>query len=99
MKSLFPKLLTVRPLPGYRLALSYEDGVEGQVDLSAWAGNGAFAVWKTAPETFTRLEITDDGKLQWAEDLDMDPDAFYLQILGKTYEQYARDQPVLRHTH
>jgi hypothetical protein len=26
--------------------------------------------------------------LQWNEDIDMDPDSFYLELIGKTFDEY-----------
>ncbi len=39
------KPILVRALPGYRLHLKYDDGVQGAVDLSEYAGKGPFAPW------------------------------------------------------
>ncbi len=36
----------VRPLENYRLWLRYQDGTEGEVDLSYLAGKGVFVSWQ-----------------------------------------------------
>ena len=36
----------VRALEPYRIWLRYEDGVEGEVDLSHLAGDGVFVAWE-----------------------------------------------------
>jgi len=95
---IFPHLTTATALPGYRLALKFENGIEGVVDLSEWKGKGVFECWNDE-ENFRSFKITKRKKLEWTEAIDMDPDAFYLQIIGKTFEEYARDKQVLRYTH
>jgi len=96
--SLFPMLTDAKALPGYKLSLRYEDGVSGVVDLSGWVGNGVFSAWND-PERFFNFSIDKWGKLIWSDEIDMDPDAFYLELIGKTFEEYARDQQVLRDHH
>jgi len=99
MKSSFPKLLKATPLPGFSLALFFADGVAGKIDLSAWVGKGMFSEWKTNPDSFREVRIDAGGKLVWTADLEMDPDAFYLKLINKTFEQYAGNQSLLRHPH
>ena len=36
----------VRPLARYGIWLRYEDGTEGEVDLSHLAGKGVFSAWE-----------------------------------------------------
>lgn len=36
----------VRALEPYRIWLRYDDGVEGELDLSYLAGDGVFAAWE-----------------------------------------------------
>lgn len=59
-----------------------EDGIKGTIDLSIWVGKGVFDYWNNE-ENFESFEITGDKKLQWNEGIDMDPDAFYLQLSWK----------------
>lgn len=93
-----PILTNAKPLSGYRLALRFEDGLEGVVDLSGWKGRGVFTVWDDE-EAFRQVRISKHHKLEWSDDIDMDPDAMYLELIGQTFEEYARDKQVLRHTH
>lgn len=76
---------SVRPLPGYRLYLCFEDGVEGTVDLSDLAGRGVFEVWNE-PGAFERVEIGPHGELAWSDELDVCSDSLYLRLTGLAAE-------------
>ena len=68
---------------GYRLWLRYEDGVSGEVDLSGLAGCGVFEAWRE-PGLFERVSIADHRAIAWNDDLELCPDALYLELTGKT---------------
>jgi len=75
-----PKEVTA--LEGYRLWLRYEDGVEGEVDLSDLAGRGVFVAWRDRA-FFEGVRIDETGGIAWGEDIDLCPDALYLRLTGK----------------
>lgn len=80
------KLVAVKALPGCRLELRYADGVEGEIDLSHLAGQGVFHLWDT-PGAFERVRLGEYGQLAWNDDIELCPDALYLQLTGQTPEQ------------
>jgi hypothetical protein len=75
----------VIPLESYRLRVKYSDGVEGVVDLSSFAGHGVFALWNDYQE-FEKVHIGRGGEIAWSDQIDMCPDAIYLQITGQKPE-------------
>lgn len=77
--------IDVRPLPCYRLFLRYEDGVEGEVDLSHLVGCGVFSIW-THPGQFDKVTIGPSGEIRWSDELDLCPDALYMKLSGKSPE-------------
>ncbi len=88
MNSEFPKITTATALDGYKLALTFDDGVSGIVDLSDLkGGNGVFAYWNDEAN-FKKFEIVWNA-LTWNENLDLDTLALYLKIINKTFEEYA----------
>jgi hypothetical protein len=95
MKTLIPYLKKAIALPGYKLLVEYEDGIKGEIDLSSWKGKGVFVYW-TEEKNFQSFKITEDRKLEWSDQIDMDPDAFYLKLVGKTFEEYAGNKQLLR---
>jgi len=75
------KIVEVRPLQRCRLWLRYEDGTEGEVDLSHLAGRGVFSAWD-APGAFEQVRVTVSGGITWGEDLELCPDSLYLRLTG-----------------
>ena len=69
-------------LEEYRLSLTFSDGVQGIVDLSSLVGSGVFALWNDYSE-FRKVRIGDTGELVWSDQVDLCPDALYLQVTGK----------------
>jgi hypothetical protein len=80
------KPVEVRALPGYRLFVRYSDGVAGEVDLSNLVGQGVFAAWSD-PRVFEQVSIGTSGEIRWSDQIDLCPDAIYLQLTGKTPEE------------
>src|SRR5438105_1573921 len=76
------KVIEVKPLSGYRIWLSYADGITGEVDLSHLAGRGVFKVWADR-KVFEGVHIDHSGAIAWSEDIDLCPDALYLRLTGK----------------
>jgi hypothetical protein len=98
MNNFIPYLKNVTSLPQCKLMVEFEDGVQGVIDLLPWKGKGAFEFWNDEAN-FKSFTITKDKKIEWNEDIDMDPDAWYLQLINKTFEEYASDKQLLRYSH
>jgi hypothetical protein len=80
-----PKILEARPLDGYKIWLKFDDGINGEVDLSHLAGKGVFAFWNNY-ENFKKLSI--EGRfLLWDDDIDLDADSLYLKLTSKSPEE------------
>ena len=60
--------VAVEPRDGYRIWLHYADGVEGEVDLSAVAGKGVFAVW-LKPGFCNRVHVSEWRSIVWGEEI------------------------------
>lgn len=71
----------------YRLWLRFSDGVESEVDLSDFAGQGVFAAWED-PAFFEAVRIDETRAVCWGDDVDLCPDALYLELTGMTPERY-----------
>jgi hypothetical protein len=92
------RIVFAEALPGWRLHLRYDDGVEGTVDLSAKVGKGVFTIWRD-PEVFARFKIESDGRsLVWPGEVDACADALYLEITGMTAEElWSGGKPASTH--
>jgi len=64
MNKIIPNIKTATALPGYKLKVEFEDGVDG-----------VFELWNNE-DNFKSFKITTDKKIEWSGDIDMDPDAF-----------------------
>jgi len=78
------RISKVKVLAGYRLALEFDDGVSGTVDVSDKVGKGVFALWRDP--FFEQVAIGSAGELIWGEKIDLCPDALYLKVTGKQPE-------------
>lgn len=77
--------LEVEPRSGYRIWIRYHDGASGVVDLSHLAGRGVFAAWNDR-SFFEDVHIAPHGSIAWRNDLELCPDATYLQLTGVPVE-------------
>jgi hypothetical protein len=87
------RITAVNILEGFRLELTFDDGVCGTVDLSDLAGKGVFALWHDR-SAFEKVRIGASGELAWGDQIDLCPDSLYLRTTGKTPEDLF---PSLRH--
>lgn len=78
--------IDVKALPNFRIWLRYDDGTEGQVDLSDLAGRGVFKAWDD-PAFFNSVRLGSHGAIEWGPDIDICPDAMYLRLTGKSPEE------------
>jgi len=75
------RVAAVQALPGYRLRVRFNDGTEGEVDLSSLIlapGAGVFAPLRD--EALFRQVHVALGAATWPGDLDLAPDAMYRAI-------------------
>jgi hypothetical protein len=79
------KITKVKTEQGFRLQLTFEDGVTGAVDLADLAGKGVFALW-LEPSAFAAVRIGSSGELVWGDEIDLCPDAMYIRVTGKKSE-------------
>ena len=76
----------VKALPNFRIWLRYDDGTQGEVDLSDLAGRGVFKAWNDFA-VFDSVRLGSHGAIEWGPDIDICPDAMYLRLTGKSAEE------------
>ena len=72
--------------PEYRIWVEFSDGAAGEIDLSDLAGRGVFVAWNE-PGVFEKVHVDSYGAVAWNEDIDLCPDALYMEITGKSFEE------------
>ncbi len=80
--------IAVEAREGYRLWIKFDDGQEGEVDLSHLVGDGVFKAWEDQ-DLFLRVSITPYKSIIWDDtggELEMCADALYLQLTGQTID-------------
>ena len=83
-----PSPIAVKPLEGCKIWLRYEDGVEGEVDLSDVAGKGVFAAWDDRA-FFESVRLDEYGDIAWGDEdeIGLCQDALYMEITGKSIDE------------
>ncbi|NQS99256.1 MAG: DUF2442 domain-containing protein [candidate division Zixibacteria bacterium] len=81
-------IVKVHPLKKFRLKITFEDGVEGIVDIGKNVTfDGVFEPLKDEA-FFRRVEVNPDtGTIEWPNGADLDPVVLYAQITKKTIKQ------------
>lgn len=80
------KIVEMCPREGFKLYLRYDDGVAGELDLSGLAGQGVFTAWRE-PGLFAQVRLSEAGAVEWPGEIDLCPDALYLELTGKPVEE------------
>lgn len=76
----------VEPREDYKIWLRYEDGVEGEVDLSDIPRTGIFEAWNDV-SFFESVHISEFDSIAWSEDAELCPNALYIEITGIPIEE------------
>ncbi len=76
------KVVKVAPGEDYRLAVEFEDGVKGEIDLSDRLFGPVFEPLKD-PAFFARAAVDEFGVIAWPNGADLAPDALYEKLVGQ----------------
>ena len=77
-------VVEVKPEPGYSLSVRFKDGLAGLVQLQPETLTGVLA--PLLDERFFRQVFIDEGAVAWPGDIDLAPDAMYLQVVKQHQE-------------
>jgi Protein of unknown function (DUF2442) len=78
-------VVAVEARPGFKVWVRFENGVEGEADLSNLAGRGVFKRWTENPAEFGEVSVDpDSGTVAWPGGLDVAPDRLYSEVLRVT---------------
>jgi hypothetical protein len=75
------EIISVKPMPDFKLQVTFDDGVCGVIDLKEYIKHGIFSVLQTR-DLFDKV-YTNGYAIAWNEDLEIDALAIYAEILNK----------------
>lgn len=92
-------IVHVQPVGDYCLHLRFEDGIEGEIDVSQLVSfTGVFAPLQD-PTYFARVYVDPDlGTVCWPNQADLDPDVLYAAVTGQPLPGLSLLQPDLAAT-
>jgi hypothetical protein len=71
---------SVESLGDHRLSLTFEDGSEGELDLSGWSWHGVFEPLED-PDYFGKVRLDEElGTIVWPNGADMAPETLHAWI-------------------
>jgi len=75
-------VVEVRPVGRHRLYLRFEDGVSGELDITALVTfDGVFAAMRD-PRFFAEVGVNKElGTICWPNGIDLDPDVLYAKLV------------------
>ena len=74
-------VVEVEARPNFRVWVRFEDGVQGEADLSDLVGKGVFKRWRDNPAEFAEVTVDlDSGTIVWPGGLDVAPDRLYSDV-------------------
>jgi hypothetical protein len=80
-------IVEARLAGGYKLYLRFEDGVDGEVDLSTLIEfKGVFAALRDVQQLATLRVDPELGTVSWPNGADLDPDVLYAVLTGRPIE-------------
>lgn len=76
-------ITAVQPLDDYHLHLTFEDGMNGVVNVKEMVRFTGIFEPLTDPVYFNQVVVNEDiGTICWPNDVDLDPDVLYAAISG-----------------
>lgn len=77
------KIVACEARPHYHVWIQFDDGLEGEVDLSHLVGKGVFEAWKST-EFFNQVRVDPKSDtLAWGDEIDLDPYTLRERLLSQ----------------
>jgi hypothetical protein len=77
------RVISVRPLADYRLAIHFDDGLEGELAVGDRLFGPVFEPLKD-PALFAQVFVDEFGAVAWPNGADLAPDALYERLRAAT---------------
>jgi hypothetical protein len=89
-----PRPLQVKAMPKHHIWLAYDDGTQGDVNLSHLVGKGVFNAWESQVNFQNVYIDKETDAIAWNETLELCPNSLYLKIKGMSFEQWKETELV-----
>ena len=87
-------VVEVKALSDFKVWVRFEDGLEGEADLSDLVGRGVFRRWTDNPSEFLQARVdAESGTIVWPGGLDVAPDRLYRDITARSVPTTAQQSP------
>ena len=87
--------IEVRAIGEKSIWILFADGVSGDVDLSHLKGKGVFRKWDSSVP-FSGVHINPVNHIvAWDDELEIDADNLYLELIGKTFEEWQKEHELI----
>ena len=86
---MFPRIKQVRHVAGYRLELSFTDGITGELDFKERVvGRGGVFKPLEDVDFFKQVQVDPEaGTIVWPNDVDFCPDVLYSLVTGEPIQE------------
>ncbi len=74
-----PRIVDVKPKPNYTLALTFDDGIRGEISIADRLFGPMFEPLKDS-DFFARVQVDEFGAVCWPNGADLAPDALYRRL-------------------
>jgi hypothetical protein len=82
---MYSKPIEVYPVKPYKIWIKYEDGLQGEIDLSHLKNRGIFSDWDKE-SLFEKVHINyENYSIAWNDDIELCTNSLYLRIKEKYY--------------
>jgi hypothetical protein len=86
---MIPEVISVEPTKEYRLRLEFDDGTQGEVDVTALIRFvGVFEPLRDAAEFRKVFVDAETGTVAWPNGADLDPLVLYAQVKGVEVDEF-----------
>ena len=83
--------IEVKSAGNRKIWILFADGISGEIDLSHLQGKGIFKKWDHAvPFESVHINLINHA-IVWDEELEIDSDNIYLQLIGKSFEEWRKE--------
>lgn len=77
----------VTPVHDFVVYVVFSDGSSREIDLGKYLRGPVFERVRESPEAFRSVRVTESRTIGWGEDLDIDPDTLYYDLVPAPAEE------------